>query len=284
MTLYPGAIDDGATLPNPSSTSKTNNPSHASLHDVSNDAIKAVETKLGTGSSTPAANTLLRGSGAGTSAWAVLTSAQLAASISDETGSGSAVFATTPTLVTPKVDTINEATPSNGTTIGGVNIKSGTLNTNNSVVTANITDNAVTASKLATNAITLGYAQITTNFSTVSTMAAQITGLTTTVTIPSGGRKVKITGFASDMFAATAADYIAMTIWDGTVGSGTQLARGQMNGQGTAGQSVGIVMAVVTPAAGSKTYNIGLQTGSASHAANIEAAASFPAFILVETI
>lgn len=148
-TDYPGAVDTTSKLPNPSASNFTNNPTHAGLHDNENDAIKAIQTKVGIGATTPAANTLLVGTGAGTTAWQGLTSAQLLAILSDETGTGSAVFATTPTLVTPKVDTINEATGGNGTTIGGVNIRSGALNTNNSVVTANITDAAVTSAKLA---------------------------------------------------------------------------------------------------------------------------------------
>lgn len=50
-------------------------------------------------------------------------------------------------LVTPKVDTIGENTPANGVTIDGLNIKDGKLNTNDSVVTANITAAAVTPPK-----------------------------------------------------------------------------------------------------------------------------------------
>lgn len=148
-TRYPGTgIDDSSTLPNPATTDKRNSPSHAGLHDNTNDAIKATQTKLGTGSSTPVINTLMYGTGTGTSAWTQLTSSQLAASLADETGTGLAVFGTTPTLVTPKIDTINESTPGNGTTVGGVNIKSGALVTNNSVVTANIADANVTAPKM----------------------------------------------------------------------------------------------------------------------------------------
>lgn len=148
MSNFPNSVDDGTTLPNPNSTDKTNSPSHASLHGVENDAIKALEIKLGTGATTPRNNTLLRGNGSGTSTWSTLTSAQLAASISDATGTGAAVFGTAPTLATPKVDTINESTLGNGTTIGGVNIKSGALATSNSVVTTNIADANVTAPKM----------------------------------------------------------------------------------------------------------------------------------------
>lgn len=52
-----------------------------------------------------------------------------------------------PTLT---VDTISEFTSTNGVNIDGVNLKDGALNTNNSVVTANITDTAVTPAKLQT--------------------------------------------------------------------------------------------------------------------------------------
>lgn len=57
---------------------------------------------------------------------------------------------TTPTINNPtlNVDTISEFTLNNGTTVGGVKLKSGALATNNSVVTANITDSAVTPAKL----------------------------------------------------------------------------------------------------------------------------------------
>lgn len=151
-TNYPTSADDSTSLPDPTATSKTNSPSHSSLHANANGAIKALEAKLGTGASTPVANRLLFGNGTGTSAWSQLSSAQLAASLSDETGSGSAVFATTPTLVTPKVDTINESTPANGVTIDGLNIKDNKLNTNDSVVTANVTDSAITPAKLQSGA------------------------------------------------------------------------------------------------------------------------------------
>ena len=51
------------------------------------------------------------------------TSANLRAAMVDETGSGALVFANTPTLVTPAVDVITEATPGVGVTIDGVLLK-----------------------------------------------------------------------------------------------------------------------------------------------------------------
>jgi hypothetical protein len=64
-------------------------------------------TKFGTGSSTPTAGTILRGTGSGTSSWGKLTlstdvntfsSSDLRTLLTDETGSGVAVFGTGPTL------------------------------------------------------------------------------------------------------------------------------------------------------------------------------------------
>lgn len=46
------------------------------------------------------------------------------------------------------VDAIGEHTAANGVTVDGMNIKDGKLNTNNSVVTANVTDTAITPAKL----------------------------------------------------------------------------------------------------------------------------------------
>lgn len=52
------------------------------------------------------------------------------------------------------VDTIAEKTAANGVSIDGLNLKDGKLNTNNSVVTANITDLAVSTAKIAAAAVT----------------------------------------------------------------------------------------------------------------------------------
>jgi hypothetical protein len=149
-TNFPTSVDDGTTLPDPAAGNFQNSPSHSSLHGNANGAVKAIEAKVGTGASTPTNNTFLLGNGVGTSAWGTLTSAQMASRVSDETGSGSLVFATTPTLVTPKVDTINENTPANGVNIDGLNIKDGKLNTTDSVVTANYTDDSIKPEHLVT--------------------------------------------------------------------------------------------------------------------------------------
>lgn len=137
--------------------------------------------------------------------------------------------------------------------------------------------NAVTADKLATNAITLGYAQITSNFvlSSSQTVPTQVTGLFAAVTIPAGGRKIKIKGYCGSMTIAGGVG--VLTLWDGTVNSGTLLNQANQ----ASSTSSTIVEAVVTPSAGSKTYNVGISNSGANNT-TIGAAAGQPAFIEVK--
>jgi len=152
---------------------------------------------------------------------------------------------------------------------------------------SNITDLRTMASlgpsNLSSAAITLGYAQITSTFNATSTSAVQVTGLTAAVTIPSGNRRIKITAFSPALFDTASGSHAEMSIWDGTVGSGTQLTYTAGYNTNSNSWHGGYAVAVVTPPAGSKTYNVGLlvfTTGTAQ----ITASASGPSFILVEAI
>jgi hypothetical protein len=143
--------------------------------------------------------------------------------------------------------------------------------------------NSVLAAMLATDAITLGYAQRTADITGLtSASAVQITGLTAAVTIPAGSRKVRITVYVSDTTNSSGASH-TISIWDGTVGSGTQLQASTVYNRG-AGNGTGYVMAqaVVTPSAGAKTYNAGIAVSTGS--GNVIAAATKPAFIQVEAV
>jgi hypothetical protein len=95
--------------------------------EVTNGAQKTEITRSATAAnytlSLPDTNGTLAVRGDKLSAFAATTSAELAGVISDETGSNALVFANTPTLVTPKVDSISEATGNAGVTIDGVLLK-----------------------------------------------------------------------------------------------------------------------------------------------------------------
>lgn len=193
---------------------------------------------------------------------------------------------TSPTINAPTItnasmtaDAITGFSSANTGTIYGIPVTNSTLGS--TVLAAN----AVQANQLATNAITLGYAQSTSLYTGAGdTSAHLVTGLTITVTIPAGGRRVKITGFVQDVATNTATATVLLTLWDGTVGSGTQLAASRKTTTSATGLNPIMVMAVVTPSAGSKTYNVGLQTDNGSNTPFIEASSTAPAFILAEAI
>lgn len=149
-----------------------------------------------------------------------------------------------------------------------------------SIATAKLADAAVTAPKLSTDAMYLGYAQITANVTTTSTTTVQVPGLSATVNVPTGGRKIKITAFATNIGNSTNSNGSGISIWDGVVGSGTQI--GQSN-KIPANNEFIFCQAIVSPGSGSRTYNVGF-TSVTSGTTTIGASIGGPAFILVEVI
>jgi hypothetical protein len=130
----------------------------------------------------------------------------------------------------------------------------------------------------------LGYAQTKTAVTTTATSAATataISALSVTATIPTGCKAVKITAYCPAL-ANNAGVNTFFSIWQGTVGSGTQL---QFADQviNVAGEAVPVtpIAVIQNPTAGSVTYNIGIYNGSAS-TSTANAFSSAPMFILVE--
>jgi hypothetical protein len=119
----------------------------------------------------------------------------------------------------------------------------------------------------------LGMRQITSNFTTASASAVQITGLSVPVIVPTG-RKVKITGFTSSHGSVGVSQ---LGIWDGTVGSGALLINANSP---TGAASSATPTSLYTPGATSKTYN--LSALSTSGTTTVAAGSTSPAYILVE--
>ena len=303
-TNYPSALDNGTSLPYPTSTDDLSSPNLAAGQGNQNDATIAVESLIGTNATqtTPTVSgNVLQATSATASEWGLLTSANVATS----TGTGEFVFATSPTLTSPTLNTPTITSPSITGSLG--NISTGTINASGLITassgltlptgalftagggltvpagaTLTLPNNSITAPMLATNAITLGYAQITASFSSTSSATPQqVTGLSVTCTIPAGGRGVKITVFGQDMYSNGTG---FVSIWDGPVGTGTQLNRVQYNG-GSGHSSPCICIGYESnPTAGSKTYNVSIQ-GDGTNPMTLESdGGTTPSFILVELI
>lgn len=150
------------------------------------------------------------------------------------------------------------------------------------ITNANITDKRNFISAVNGTSGTLGYAQITSNFNTTSTSNVQVTGLSVPVTIPNGGRRLKITFWSAYVDNSTSA-FCNLGIWDGAVGSGTQLATLSIDIQAVNTRQIPATMiSSILPPSGSKTYNVGISVTSGT--GTIYAATTSPAFLLVELI
>ena len=150
---YPVSLDNGTSLPNPSATNDTNSPSLSSGQVLQNTAVIALETKVGINSSTATANTVLLGTGTGASTWGTLTSSY----VTSATGSGSFVFATSPTvtgatLTTPTInnptlntDSVVGYTTDNDGTVYGISVSGGKITSSSAFSTGVILPSALVA-------------------------------------------------------------------------------------------------------------------------------------------
>ena len=105
----------------------------------------------------------------------------------------------------------------------------------------------------------IGSSTVLSTFTTASTSAVQITGLSRTIIVPSGGRKLEISIDGSYTYNVSAGFYTHLSLWSGTVASGTQLQESAAKSV-NAGDAYPIsVKTIVTLAAGTYTINGGLR-------------------------
>ena len=96
------------------------------------------------------------------------------------------------------------------------------------------------------------------NFTTASTTPVLITGAEVAVTVPSGGGTVVVTAGGGQIDNNTAGDFVEVTLWDGVVGSGTQLTISPGISRGANDPLAWSILASHVPAAGAHTYRLGL--------------------------
>jgi len=144
MENYPTSLDTGVSLPTPSATDDTNSPSLSGLNGSQNNAIIALETKLGITASTPTAGMLLRSTADGESTWDLPYPAS-------ETFVG---LTDIQTLTNKTIDASNNTI----TNLTGADLASQSITANqiaNATITANQIANAtITANQIANNTIT----------------------------------------------------------------------------------------------------------------------------------
>lgn len=174
---------------------------------------------------------------------------------------------------THKGVTTDTLTVTSGTTLPPGDIVAADL-ASSAVTSAKIATNAVTADKLATSAILLGYGASSTSNQTnasATTMIA-ITGMSAAVTIPSGGRTVRITAYLPNAYNSTpgtgGSNGVVLGIWDGAVGTGTLLNSCRNEACPPSSAASLTCIAIVTPSAGSKTYRAGFMAYGAGTTAN----------------
>ena len=130
---YPASLDNGTSLPNPTATQDTNSPSLSSGQGLQNDAVIALETKLGTGSSTPSGTYALVSTGTGSSSWSLATPTGTIVGTSD-----------TQTLTNKTIDASNN-------TISNL---SGSDLASNTITATQIANATITATQIASGTIT----------------------------------------------------------------------------------------------------------------------------------
>jgi hypothetical protein len=128
----------------------------------------------------------------------------------------------------------------------------------------------------------LGYAQITSGFSTALGSSIQVPGISVAVTVPAGATKVKVTLGTFGLSTSSTTGYLTYNVWDGTVGIGTEIGGAQAYiGIGGGISPANPVAIQSSPSSGSHTYNAGFSTSSGG-TSTVNASSSVPAFILVE--
>jgi hypothetical protein len=126
---------------------------------------------------------------------------------------------------------------------------------------------------------TLGYAEATANQGSITTPAADLTSLSVNVIVGSG-RRIKITGQVRSWTSTTGDDRVIFAIQESTTVLNNVVVALDPGANANGGDQV---LWVGVPSAGAHTYKL---TAEAVDGGTItmNAAATFPAFILVEDI
>lgn len=273
-TTYPSTKQ---TFTDPSGTQNLGTPSHSALHTDHNDTVEAIQDTIGT----TAGTNVLKNFSAGQFPLRVTGGGAVGTHVTTVVGG---TLDHTTLVGTPQ---ITGGTILNAALIGTSQITGGSVS--NAVIGTPTLQapiygsNSIPGSALSTSAVLLAYTQITSDFTTTSNSSTQVTNLSGTVTVPSGGRMVKITLQAGYWGNDAGNKNVYGEIWKGAVTTGTRLQLSRFFVGTSASFGPLNCVALETPAAGLGTYNAALFS-DASGTARIVAGTTNPAFILVELV
>lgn len=151
------------------------------------------------------------------------------------------------------------------------------------VSTAKIAAGAVDATRLSAGAITLGYAEITSTFAPPPINGdVDVEGLSLTVTVPTGGRRIRITAYSVGVSTTPAVGAYMVTVKIKEGSTTLQAADSSVGDNRRVPFNVSYV-SNIPPAPGLHTYKVSVYNAGAGYI-TFGAGTSDPAFILVEAI
>lgn len=275
-SVFPGSLD---SFVNPTAASPRTSPSAAGTATLANDALSALEAKVGVNSSAVTSsldykvsqassavtylqeyNNTVYADGGTTNALSITPATALAAYASGQT------FMVTPAAANTSAATLNvSGLGTKSIKYRGQDLFASQLST--SLIARLVYDG--TNFQLMNPATLEVTAKATSNQTVTSVAPVQLTGLSAPINVPSGST-VEIECYLPTV-SNTATSFMNLSIWDGTVGSGTQVQKNELYSSTATGDYFMYAKVTVTGVSGAKTYNAGLNSASGTLVATMAA-------------
>jgi hypothetical protein len=155
----------------------------------------------------------------------------------------------------------------------------GTGRGDESITTNQYVPGSVIATTIDDEAITLDYEQLTSNTGITGTSYIDLSGLSLTVTVPTGGRYLRVEGFASTISTTSAENVVTLAIRDG---SNNVVSSIRSNIRSGTNQSLGSVVYKRQLSAGSYTFKLSASRDVNTGTTTLAGSSSSPCFITAD--